>query len=345
MLIFRKLLTSFSKTRGKTLLWFTVLFFLFSSVFIHTIEPDRFPTIFAGLWWTVVTATTVGYGDYFPATTIGMIYGIIVILTGLLLIGAVIARITDKLTSLKKLKEEGKLSYKGTNHFILIGWNNHKTKSTLEEILSSNPVNEVVLIDTLAITPYEHERFHYVQGDPTDYETLEKANTAACECVVIFAPDNVTEPILADGYTLIIATTIESFSEKFGANIYTIAEIMKEHHQKNFKHAKVDEFVLSQQSVSHLLAKSSLQKGSSQLFLNLLSKEGDGDLYKIEKKDHWVTYQDAFEEMLQIGAILVSDGKDTSIARRKSDKIPPHAQLFVICDSETYKNISGTKTS
>lgn len=340
MLLFRKLLTTFSKTRGRTLFWFTAIFFLFSSVFIHTIEPEKFPTVFDGFWWTVVTATTVGYGDYFPVTTIGRIYGVIVIMTGLLLIGAVIARATDKLTSLKRLKEEGKLSYQGTHHYLLIGWNNHKTKNTIEEILSASPVSEVVLIDSLARSPYEHDRFHYVQGDPTDYHTLEKANAAACECVVIFAPDNVTEPILADGYTLIIATTIESFSEMSGANIYTIAEILKEHHQKNFKHAKVDEFVLSQQSVSHLLAKSSLQKGSSQLFLNLLSKEGDGELYKIDKKEHWVTYEDAFEEMLQNGAILVSDGKDTSIARRKGDKIPPHAQLFVICDNDTYRKIS-----
>lgn len=339
MLIFRKMLTTFSKTRGRTLFWFTTLFFLFSSSFIHSIEPEKFPTIFDGFWWTVVTATTVGYGDYFPVTTIGRIYGIIVILTGLLLIGAVITRITEKLTLLKRLKEEGKLSYKGTHHYLLIGWNSHKTRNTIEEILSSNPANEVVLIDTLDKSPFEHDRFHYVQGDPTDYLTLEKANAAACECVVIFAPDNVSEPILADGYTLIIATTIESFAETSGANIYTIAEILKEHHQKNFKHAKVDEFILSQQSVSHLLAKSCLQKGSSQLFLNLLSKEGDGDLYKIDKKEHWVTYQDAFEEMLQIGAILVSDGKDTSIARRKSDEIPPYAQLFVICDNETYTKI------
>ena len=40
------------------------------------------------LWWGVVTITTVGYGDYFPVTTLGRITGVSVMLAGVGIIGA-----------------------------------------------------------------------------------------------------------------------------------------------------------------------------------------------------------------------------------------------------------------
>ena len=38
-------------------------------------QPDKFPDIPSTLWWGVVTLTTVGYGDVFPITPIGKVFG------------------------------------------------------------------------------------------------------------------------------------------------------------------------------------------------------------------------------------------------------------------------------
>ena len=40
------------------------------------------------LWWGIVTITTVGYGDYYPVTTLGRITAVFVMFAGIGIIGA-----------------------------------------------------------------------------------------------------------------------------------------------------------------------------------------------------------------------------------------------------------------
>ena len=51
--------------------------------FEHEVQPEAFASVFDAMWWSVVTLTTVGYGDVYPVTAGGKIFTIFVVLVGL----------------------------------------------------------------------------------------------------------------------------------------------------------------------------------------------------------------------------------------------------------------------
>nr|WP_275695484.1 potassium channel family protein [Fredinandcohnia sp. SECRCQ15] len=233
----------------------TFAFIFFSGFIMYLLEPETFPSIFEGIWWTMTTMTTVGYGDVSPATVIGKTFAILfVYLFGIGLFGLIIGKIIDSFTNHKQMKEAGKLDYKGENHFVIVGWT-RKSKLSIKEMLENRNGQEVVLIDSLESSPIEHERFHYIQGSATDFAILDKANISKASSILIFAPDSIEEPDLADGRTLLIATSIERYDVRTKEDIYTIVEILNEEHEENFAHVNVDEFISSQQSISRLMTK------------------------------------------------------------------------------------------
>jgi voltage-gated potassium channel len=71
---------------------------LFSGVAIFEIErvaqPDKFQNVLDGIWWSVVTATTVGYGDLFPISVLGRTIAILSMLFTLGLVGGTIGLVS-----------------------------------------------------------------------------------------------------------------------------------------------------------------------------------------------------------------------------------------------------------
>ncbi|HET7626891.1 MAG TPA: potassium channel family protein [Bacillales bacterium] len=305
-------------------------------------EPETFKSPFNAFWWVMTTVTTVGYGDFYPHTFTGKLIGIFLFIFGVGIVGVLIGKIVEGFTKFNRRREEGKVNYKGKHHIVLIGWS-QKAKHATEEILSSNDTVDVVLIDTLSESPVSEERFHYIQGQAAEEETLEKANLQQARSVLIFADDNIDDPQMCDGKSLIIATAVESFAPK----IHSVVEIVDERHIENFHYVAIDEFILRNETISRLAVRSAFMGGISEVYRQLMSRNEGDNLYRISQKDRWKTYRDAFDELLQEGATLVADGKHLDINRRLDEPIRTDAQLYVICDEQTYQKLltKGGQTS
>ncbi len=326
------------KIKNLTLILVTTIFIVVSSYIVCYLEPQTFETLFIGFWYVMTTITTTGYGDYVPATVAGKLYALLLYMFGITLLGIVVGKMVEGVGLYRKLKEEGRLRFKGKNHYILIGWT-HKAKKTVEEIRLAKTNAAIVLIDNTPKAPLEMDGLFFIQGDPTERDILEKANIREADAVLIFAPDAIYDPISVDGRSLLITSTIESLATEYGIDIYTIVEIVREKHISNFKHANVDEFVLSNEAFSDLMAKSAIHKGSTSVFMQLLSREYGDNVWELEKSSRWTTYRDAFSQLQEIGANLLSDGKDFGIIRKLDEQIPEEAKLYIICDESTYNKI------
>jgi voltage-gated potassium channel len=88
------LLQSLVQSRSKILVFLLAVCVLVSIIgfTMHAVEPETFPTVPDAIWWTVVTITTVGYGDMVPTSPLGKViagvamvtaFGIIAVPTGI----------------------------------------------------------------------------------------------------------------------------------------------------------------------------------------------------------------------------------------------------------------------
>ena len=48
----------------------------------HEAQPEVFQNAFSGIWWAASTLLTVGYGDIYPVTTLGKMFGIFITFLG-----------------------------------------------------------------------------------------------------------------------------------------------------------------------------------------------------------------------------------------------------------------------
>jgi len=66
---------------------FSLIILFVASLGIYTFEneaqPEVFGSIFDSLWWSIVTLTTVGYGDSYPITAGGKMFTFLILIIGL----------------------------------------------------------------------------------------------------------------------------------------------------------------------------------------------------------------------------------------------------------------------
>ena len=89
------LLRVFNNKRLRTVLSLILFFIVLFGFIFFTTEPDV-KSFSDGLWWALVTITTVGYGDITPMTTIGRLVASALMFLGLGLIASLTAVISVK---------------------------------------------------------------------------------------------------------------------------------------------------------------------------------------------------------------------------------------------------------
>ena len=126
-----------------------IFIWISGSLIISLVEsenPEGFNNVGNSLWWTIVTMTTVGYGDMAPQTFAGRIFAIIIMLTGISLIAMITGTISSIFTSKRIMEDRGLEKINLSGHIVLCGWNTN-AQNIISNLVEHNKNLNFVLIN------------------------------------------------------------------------------------------------------------------------------------------------------------------------------------------------------
>ena len=231
---------------------------------LFLVERDVNPEINSvgdGLWWSLVTITTVGFGDITPISTLGRVIGGAMMVGGLFTLAMFAGVVGHSLLhAVLSIREEQFRMSGYVNHIVVCGY--ELGSGMLLDVLRKEinlDEQRVVLFGPYERPPNLAPEFMWVQGDPTKESELDKARISHAANVIITGPRRV-KPQEADATTLLTAFTIRSYlsksadAKKRKKPVHVVAEVLDSENVQHARAAGADEVVETRRVGYSLLA-------------------------------------------------------------------------------------------
>ena len=237
---------------------------------------------FNAFWWSIVTITTVGYGDISPGTTGGKIIAMVVMFFGIGVIGMLTGIIASAFVDLKFKERKGKKKLKKLkDHIILCGWN-FSAEDIINEIHAENKDREIVIIAKLDESPVDKENTYFINGRSSDLNKLEMAAFEKANVAIIVSDESI--PVEArDSEGILTALTIKGGNP----DIYVCIELLDPNNIGHCERANIDEYIISGEMTAKLLSQASLDHGITKVISELTSTLFGNTLYKVPCHDNY----------------------------------------------------------
>jgi voltage-gated potassium channel len=262
--------------RENLLYLFIVIFviILASSTLIAWFEPDV--SFASGIWWSIVTLTTVGYGDISPETPAGRVLAVLVMLFGIGLLGMLSAALATMLISRKMRENKGMCPSTVEDHIIICEWN-YRAKAILKELRADVQTEEtpIVLVADIEEIPVNDPHLIFIRGVVCE-ETLEKANLEKAQTIIVLGDDE-AEATARDAKVVLTTLTVESMNP----DVYSVVELVDKKHEPHCLRANADEIIIGSELSSHLIASAASDHGISRIVTELLSNRYGNELYSM----------------------------------------------------------------
>lgn len=298
------------------------------------------------LYWIVVTASTVGYGDLSPATTPGKYaVALYVIPFGLSLFGLAVGRLAAFVSFQWRKGIQGLKNLNYENHILVIGWNGNRTLHLLRLLLRENDYNAdqrriaLCVKDEMENPLPDRIGFVKVTSFSQD-ETMQKASLDKASCIIIDNPDD----------DITMTTALYCYSKN--PNAHTIA-YFKDEQLGSILQTHCPNVECTPSVAVEMLAKSAFDPGSSSLHHQLLDVDKGMTQYSIKYPDKAPVTSvqqlfSAFKESHDATLIGIStNGRGSMELNPPLERpIPSGSTLYYIADERIndvdWSNISGS---
>ena len=275
----------------------TIAVILFCSAAIFYFEYDEaessIRSVWDGIWWAVVTISTVGYGDKVPSSGAGRVVALGLMVSGVFLLSLVTATIASVFVEHKIREGKGLETIREKDHIVLCGWNQYT-----EEVLlwlhtyGSHKQPHIILISELSIDEVDNLKLKYgkynltfLRGNFVNEDVLLRADIGRAQIAVIMADASGTHGREdADQRTILSSLTIKSLAPK----IKVIAELVHSDNRSHLERANVDEIIVRGEHIGSLIASAVSYPGLPRVFSQMLSIDDGTNLTRAEIPVHYV---------------------------------------------------------
>ncbi|WP_242144083.1 MULTISPECIES: TrkA family potassium uptake protein [unclassified Bacillus cereus group] len=274
---------------------------------IYKLEPAYFSTWLDGIWWSLVTIFTVGYGDYVPHTSIGKIVGMLLILLGTGFCSYFMILFATEMMNKQYMKITGEEAASSNGHMIIIGWN-ERAKQVVSQMSTLNPNLDIVLVDeTLSLLPKPFHHLEFIKGCPHHDETLLKANIKTAHTILITA-DKEKNETLADTQSILNILTAKGLNP----HIHCIAELLTSEQIQNATRAGATEIIEGNKLTSYVFTASLLFPSISGVLFTLYNELSESKLQLMQVPPSYVgkTFEECSHFLLKQNILLLGVKRD-----------------------------------
>jgi len=326
--------------------WFFLIVYVVLIVVLVQVEKANpnanIKNIVDGFWYSIVTLTTVGYGDFYPVTPIGRILGLVVIFSSIGVLGFLIGTFTNLIQNHMEKKKKGFFGTDFSNHFVIIGWDDFAKNVANQIVNASSKI--VIITDSITDLELIKELYHENQvfvlfSDYKNIEALTNANIKNANSVFVNFPED-TESLI---YVI-------NLKKHFNVNV--VVALQTSELKETFKLVGVDHIILKNEITSRMVASYIFEPDVAEFTEELMEtsiNENDFDIneYKVIKVNPYLNmdYMDAFIDLKEkyntilIGITKIENNKRILLKNPSTGvKIELNDYVIIIC-SNNYKKI------
>lgn len=282
------------------------------SIFLieRTENPD-INTLGDGLWWALVTLTTVGFGDITPITPLGRLLGAGMMIAGMFTLATFAGLVgSTLLTSILNFRVEQFRMSNTVGHLVVLGYT-EGSRLLLPTLLEAVPRGLRIALMAPHERPEDLPRvMDWISGDPARQHHLDRVRLAHAESVLVVGRRDIS-PDQADAQTLLTLFTIRAHLGQAKVSrrrpLHVVAEILDAENVQHARTAGADEVIESTQVGFSLLTHAVIAPGAAPVVSHMV-RAGSYNLYEDPLPaalPPGTTFAEACAYIRQRGAMLI----------------------------------------